>query len=148
MQSADEMRRIQRIAYRIRQLQQIYPEFANSSKTLCETDPIWQPMREAVEKLLVAFDWAESFLGLNLVLKPMIDDLFLKHVSDLALREDDYLLGQIFFSLNEDCQWHRQWSESLIQTVIEDNSENRKQFCVGFTAGIHMLLAQFTRLRN
>jgi len=105
-------------------------------------------MREAVEKLLVAFDWAESFLGLNLVLKPMIDDLFLKHVSDLALREDDYLLGQIFFSLNEDCQWHRQWSESLIQTVIEDNSENRKQFCVGFTAGIHMLLAQFTRLRN
>jgi len=60
------MRRIQRIAYRIRQLQQIYPEFANSSKTLCETDPIWQPMREAVEKLLVAFDWGGVLRGTQL----------------------------------------------------------------------------------
>ena len=125
LQSADEMRRIQRIAYRIRQLQQIYPGFAADSRTLWQTDPIWKQLREVVEKLLVAYDWAESFVGLNLVLKPLVDELFMKYLSDLALREDDYLLGQIFYSLNEDCQWHRQWSESLVRMAIEDNVRNR-----------------------
>ena len=49
----------------------------------------------------------------------------MKYLSDVALREDDYLLGQIFYSLNEDCQWHRQWSESLVAMAIEDNVRNR-----------------------
>jgi toluene monooxygenase system protein E len=125
LQSADEMRRVQRIAYRIRQLQLIYPGFAADSKTLWQTDTLWQPLREVVEKLLITYDWAESFVGLNLVLKPLVDELFMKHLSDVALREDDYLLGQIFYSLNEDCQWHRQWSESLVRMAIEDNTHNR-----------------------
>ena len=55
-----------------------------------------------------------AFVGLNLVLKPLVDELFMRHLSELALSQDDYLLGQIFYSLNEDCQWHRQWSESLV----------------------------------
>lgn len=125
LQSADEMRRIQRIAYRIRQLQRIYPGFAADSRSLWQTDSMWQPLREVVEKLLVTYDWAESFVGLNLVLKPLIDELFMNCLSDLAVHEDDYLLGQIFYSLNEDCQWHRQWSESLVRMAIEDNVRNR-----------------------
>ena len=125
LQSADEMRRIQRIAYRIRQLQLIYPGFASDSRTLWQTDSLWQPLREVVEKLLIAYDWAESFVGLNLVLKPLVDELFMKYLSDVALRQDDYLLGQIFYSLNEDCQWHRQWSESLVRMAIEDNVRNK-----------------------
>jgi toluene monooxygenase system protein E len=125
LQSADEMRRIQRIAYRIRQLQRIHPGFAADSKTLWQTDSMWQPLREVVEKLLIAYDWAESFVALNLVLKPLVDELFMKYLSELALSEGDYLLGQIFYSLNEDCQWHRQWSESLVRMAIEDNVRNQ-----------------------
>lgn len=45
----------------------------------------WQPLREGIEKLLTAYDWGESFVGLNLVLKPLVDQLFMKHLSDLAL---------------------------------------------------------------
>jgi toluene monooxygenase system protein E len=126
LQSGDEMRRVQRIAYRIRQLQLIYPGFGADSKTLWQTDPVWQPLREVVEKLLITYDWAESFVGLNLVLKPLVDELFMKYLSDVALRQDDYLLGQIFYSLNEDCQWHRQWSTSLVRMAIEDNVRNRE----------------------
>jgi toluene monooxygenase system protein E len=59
------------------------------------------------------------------VLKPLVDELFMKYLSDLALGEDDYLLGQVFYSLNEDCQWHRQWSECLVRMAIEDNARNR-----------------------
>jgi toluene monooxygenase system protein E len=125
LQSADEMRRIQRIAYRIRQLQQIYPGFAADGKTLWQTDVTWQPLREVVEKLLIAYDWAESFVGLNLVLKPLIDELFMKHLGERTVGEGDHLLGQILYSLNEDCQWHRQWTASLVRMAIEDNVRNR-----------------------
>jgi toluene monooxygenase system protein E len=124
LQAADEMRRVQRIAYRVRQLQHRYGSFGIDSKTRWQTDTLWQPLRIAIEKLLICYDWAESFVGLNLVLKPLVDELFMNHFSELALREGDYLLGQIFYSLNEDCQWHRQWTQALIGMVIEGNSRN------------------------
>jgi len=125
LQAADEMRRVQRIAYRVRQLQHRYRGFGTDSKARWQTDTLWQPLRLATEKLLICYDWAESFVGLNLVLKPLVDELFMKHFSELALREGDYLLGQIFYSLNEDCQWHREWSQALTRMAIENNSHNR-----------------------
>jgi len=125
LQAGDEMRRVQRIAYRVRQLQHLYPGFAGDSKARWQTDTLWQPLRIAIEKLLVCYDWAESFVALNLVLKPLLDESFMNHLSDLALREGDHLLGQIFYSLNEDCRWHREWTQALILMVIEDNPQNR-----------------------
>lgn len=124
LQAGDEMRRVQRIAYQVRQLQRIYLGFASDSKERWQSDPLWQPLRMAIEKLLICYDWAESFVALNLVLKPMVDDLFMNHLSNLALREGDHLLGQVFYSLNEDCLWHRQWSQALTRMAIEDNSLN------------------------
>ncbi len=110
LQAGDEMRRVQRIAYRVRQLQHLYPDFATDSKARWQTDPLWQPLRLAIEKLLICYDWAESFVALNLVLKPLLDEVFMSYLSDLALREGD--------------QWHREWSQALTRMVIEDNSQN------------------------
>lgn len=124
LQAGDEMRRVQRVAYRVRQLQRIYHGFATDSKARWQTDPLWQPLRMAIEKLLISYDWAESFVALNLVLKPLMDELFMNHLGDLALREGDHLLGQIFYSLNEDCRWHREWSQALARIAIEDNPRN------------------------
>jgi toluene monooxygenase system protein E len=124
LQAGDEMRRVQRIAYRVRQLQQRYDDFGSDSQTRWQTDSLWQPLRMAVETLLTCYDWAECFVGLNLVLKPMVDEIFMNHFSDLALREGDYLLGQILHSLNEDCRWHQQWSQTLTRMVMDDNSQS------------------------
>ena len=124
LQAGDEMRRVQRIAYRVRQLQHVYPDFATDSKARWQADPMWQPLRIAIEKLLICYDWAESFVALNLVLKPLLDEVFMNYLSDLALRAGDHLLGQVFYSLNEDCKWHREWSQALTRMVIEDNSRN------------------------
>ncbi|HTJ26255.1 MAG TPA: toluene hydroxylase [Candidatus Limnocylindria bacterium] len=124
LQAADEMRRVQRIAYRVRQLQDVHRDFAGDSKALWQSDTLWQPLRMAIEKLLVCYDWAESFVALNLVLKPLMDELFMNYLSELALREGDYLAGQVFYSLNEDCRWHREWSQALTRMAIEENSRN------------------------
>jgi toluene monooxygenase system protein E len=126
LQSADEMRRVQRIAYRVRQLQQFYAGFAADSKARWESDPLWQPLRIAVERLLICYDWAECFVAVNLVLKPLIDELFMNHLSELALREGDHLLGQVFYSLNEDCRWHRDWSRAWTRIAIENGSQNKQ----------------------
>jgi hypothetical protein len=125
LQASDEMRRIQRIAYRVRQLQQLYPGFGTDSKSRWQTDVLWQPLRRVIEELLICYDWGEAFVALNLVLKPLVDEMFMNRFSDLALREDDYLLGRVLYSLNEDCQWHREWSRALVRMAFDDNSHNR-----------------------
>jgi len=39
-------------------------------------------LRLAIEKLLICYDWAESFVALNLVLKPLLDEVFMSYLSD------------------------------------------------------------------
>lgn len=124
-QTADEIRRVQRIAYRMRQLQETYPGFGDDSKATWQADPIWQPLREAVERLLVTYDWGEAIVALSLSLKPMIDELFLAHFAALAWQEGDTLLREILFSLDEDARWHREWSLALFQLAVEDDPANR-----------------------
>jgi toluene monooxygenase system protein E len=125
LQAADEMRRVQRLAYRLRQLQESHPGFGADSRALWQDDPLWQPLREAVERLLVTYDWGESFVALNLVLKPMLDELLMVQFGRLAQRAGDDLLAQVLFSLNEDCRWHRDWSAALVLVAIKDRPENR-----------------------
>ena len=59
-------------AYRVRQLQLASPGFAEDSQARWEHDPLWQPLRKVIELLLVVYDWGESFVALNLVLKPIL----------------------------------------------------------------------------
>jgi toluene monooxygenase system protein E len=120
-QAADEMRRVQRLAY---QLQCRHPGLGADSQSVWQYDPLWQPLREAVERLLVAYDWGEAFAALNLVLKPLVDRLFMVYFGRLARQEGDYVLPQIFYSLYEDCQWQQQWSQALVRMALQDTPAN------------------------
>lgn len=120
LQAADEVKRIQRLAYRIRQLQHLDSTFGDTGKQIWQTDPIWQPLRQAVEKLLIAYDWGESLVGLNLALKPVMDDLFTIGLGQLARQFDDPLLEQMLELFRDDWSWHRQWTVCLIQLVAAD----------------------------
>jgi toluene monooxygenase system protein E len=124
-QAADEMRRIQRLAYRTCQLRARDPELAMKSRSEWEGDALWQPLRRAVERLLVTYDWGESFTALNLVLKPAFDELFMRHMADLARAAGDELLSGLLFSLNEDCRWHRDWAAALVRLLVQERPQNR-----------------------
>jgi toluene monooxygenase system protein E len=123
-QAADEMRRVQRLAYRMRQLQVTYPEFGSTARQTWQDDPIWQPLREVIETLLVTWEWGEALVALQFVLKPAFDELFITQFGRLARAAGDDVLDRIFFSLNEDCAWHRAWSGSLMLTAIRDTPES------------------------
>ncbi len=124
LQAADEMRRIQRCAYRMRQIQETRASFGADSKALWQEDPMWQPLRQVIERMLVTYDFGEAFVALNLVLKPAFDELFMVHFARLAASQGDEVLSQMFLSLNEDCLWHRQWSNALAATLIHDDAAN------------------------
>lgn len=117
-QSGDEIRRIQRIAYRMRQLVDVRPDFGSHSKQEWEHAAPWQPLRALVERLLVCYDAGAAFVGLNLVLKPMFDRLFMHDFAQLADQSRDVLFGRILASLGEDCHWHRDWVRALVQAGV------------------------------
>lgn len=124
-QTADELRRIQRIAYRMTQLGLLEPISGEEGRQIWQRDPAWQPLREAVERCLVTYDWGESLVALNVCLKPIVDELFMVRLSNVAKDKGDYLLGQLFASLYEDCQWHREWTVALLGMAVRDRDENR-----------------------
>lgn len=124
-QTADEIRRIQRIAYRMRQLQEGRPEFGRSSREIWERDPLWQPLRKLVERLLVTYDWGESLVVLNAVVKPLFDELFMGQFGALAGQSGDPLLGRMLQSLDADCRWQRDWTAALLRVAVADRPENQ-----------------------
>ena len=64
-------------------------------------------------------------VALNLCLKPVVDELFMMQLPALAKQRDDFLLGQIFASLDEDCRWHRDWTIALLEAAIRNDEGNR-----------------------
>jgi toluene monooxygenase system protein E len=124
LQAADEVRRVQRIAHRLRLLQRTHPQIATDSRTVWERDPLWQPMRELVERLLVAYDWDEALAALTTVVKPAFDELFMVRLAELASKAGDGTLVQMLRSLHEDCRWHAEWSSALVAMLAAEDGRN------------------------
>ncbi|HVJ20567.1 MAG TPA: hypothetical protein VM686_34375 [Polyangiaceae bacterium] len=124
LQAADEMRRVQRYAYRMAQLRLRQPAFGDGGKALWLEDPNWQPLRRLIEELLCTYDWGEALTALNLCVKPVLDELFLTDLAELARNRGDFLFGQLCFSLAEDAAWHRAWTEALVKHAIGSNADN------------------------
>ncbi|HEY6575760.1 MAG TPA: toluene hydroxylase [Mycobacterium sp.] len=126
-QMGDEMRRVQRIAYRTVQLAgpPFDDEAAARQRAAWEEAAAFQPLRELIERALVAYDWGESFIVTNAVIKPRIDRLVNQDIAGtLATANGDPILTSIHFSLDEDAHWHREWTAALIRHIIDDNTAN------------------------
>ena len=124
LQAADEIRRVQRLAYRMRQLQVTHAGFGESSKQAWQSDPLWQPVRKLVERLLVTYDWGEAFAALQLVIKPAFDTLFVTQLGHVAGVRGDEVLAKILLALGEDCAWHRAWSGALVAHAVAGEPAN------------------------
>jgi len=126
LQAADEVRRIQRVVERSVLLRRTHPGFGLNARALWEAEPAWQPLREAVERALVVWDWGEAFVALDLCIAPVFDEVVMVRFADLAGRRGDPLLQPFFESLYEDCSWHRAWAGALVTTAIRERPGNRE----------------------
>jgi len=126
-QTADQLRRVQRVAYRTKQLDLAYParSFGKTERREWEERPEWQGMRKGIEQLLITFDWDDAFVGLNLVIKPLADEITLRQFAmvarDLDADLDALLADNLFLDAKRSCQW----SAALCQFVIAANPHNR-----------------------
>ena len=126
-QAADELRRIQWVAYRAKSLSLEHDvELASSAHTRrrWEEDADWQPLRETVEKMLIAYDWGEAFVALNLVVKPIFDAVFNAQLAELARSHEDTLLAVMLDDFELDSQRSRDWTAALVQYAVAQRSAN------------------------
>lgn len=125
-QTACELRRVQRVAYRTRQLQDSFADrgFATGERAIWEGDADWQPTREAIERLLLAYDWDQAFVGLNLVVKPVVDELFLKIFADLSRKQGDELDALIAENLYLDARRSQRWTAHACRTIAASDPAN------------------------
>lgn len=124
-QSADEMRRIQRLTQRIVQLGRNDARFSDDAKASWQHAPEWQPLRATVEKLLVTYDWAEALVALNVCVKPIVDRVVADGIGGEALAAGDPLLGGLLRNLGEDSEWQRAYTRALLAHAIAGAPENR-----------------------
>src|ERR1700722_10721254 len=126
-QAADEMRRVQRIAYRTAQVNggPVDAATLRRQQTAWEDAPALQPLRELIEYALVTYDWDEAFIVTNAVIKPRIDRLVNQEIAgSLATANGDPILTSIHFSLDEDARWHHAWTAELLRHLINDTPSN------------------------
>lgn len=124
-QAADELRRVEGLARRLRQLQLVRPEIGGDAQRVWQDDPRWQPLRKVMEQLLVTYDFGEAFVALNLCVKPILDELIGVEWAFLAMANSDRELAGWLTSVREDTLWHRSWSAALMRLVIADRPGNR-----------------------
>jgi toluene monooxygenase system protein E len=122
LQAADEARLAQRIAYRTAELRNHAPGFGfgEEERALWEDDPIWQGFRELLEKVLVAWDWGECLVALNVVAKPALDEVTLRLLGLAAGRNGDELLQLLCEAHRRDVERSRRWTAALLAMVLED----------------------------
>lgn len=125
-QAADEMRRIQRIAYWTKVLANAHGEDladTATARSAWEEDPAWQPLRETLENLLIAYDWGEAFVALDLVVKPSVDALVNDAFRQLAEANGDRFLTALCSEFARDAHRSQDWSQALCRYAIDRDPE-------------------------
>ncbi len=120
-QSADQLRWVSHIAYRTTELSQAHPSLGltTNERSLWETLPAWQGFRELMERILGTRDWAESFVALNLVAKPAIDEAFFRQQSVSARRQGDTLFALMAEAALRDSDRSRRWAIELVRHMAQ-----------------------------
>lgn len=121
-QGADEMRRVQRIAYLSKAWSGDHAALHVDGPTvrrIWEEDEAWQPLRELLERALVAYDWGEALTALSLAVKPVCDALLDAQLSQLARSNGDELLALVADDLARDAARHEATVLALFDYAFE-----------------------------
>ena len=125
-QEGDEFRWLQRLAYRTRELEIAHPRrgFGKTERDNWEREPALQGLRELLEKVLVTYDYGESFAAANLVAKPAADET-LRELAATARRFNDPLLALLADNQLRDSDRSRRWSAELVRFCTQAKAENK-----------------------
>ena len=128
--AADMLRRVSVVAYRTRELQLGFPDegFGTAERQRWEVDPAWQAARKALELALMAYDWGECFTAVNLVLRPVLDDILVRQLAEVARENGDTSTWLLLSNLDLDVQRNQRWSTALARYAVEHRPGNAEAF--------------------
>ncbi|RNL57699.1 ferritin family protein [Zhongshania marina] len=124
-QSADFLRLTTHTAYRTFELSEKFTGmgFGDNERGVWEESDNFQSFRLLIEKNLVAFDWADSFVSLCLVAIPAVVEGVLKPLSNASQENSDVLLSLLIDSQLKDLERHLRWARELVKFACNDNSQ-------------------------
>jgi toluene monooxygenase system protein E len=124
--SADLLRLNTWVSYRTEMLRRLLPDvgFAEREREIWQTDPAWQGVREAIERLLLAYDFGESFVATNLVLAPALSELLLGIFPEIARTANDDLTWLLLGKLMSDAERRGRWSAATALYAVKERDEN------------------------
>ncbi|MFG1394730.1 aromatic/alkene monooxygenase hydroxylase subunit beta [Xanthobacter agilis] len=125
-QTADSLRWLTHTAYRTAELAKRFEGqgFGTGERTVWETDPAWQGLRELVERGLATYDWGEHFVAMNLVARPAVEEAVLRGLGQAARHNGDTLLALLCDAQLVDADRHRRWTGALVKMML-DSAGNR-----------------------
>lgn len=120
-QMADSLRWVSHTAYRTKELSLAYPDqgFGRNERERWETDPAWQGWRELMERVLVAWDWGEAMVALNVVAKPAMNEAVIRKLGMDARHNNDTLLGMLCDAQLLDAARHQRWVAAALRMALE-----------------------------
>lgn len=97
-----------------------------AAKTAWLDEPLWQPLRQAVEDLLVRQDWFELFVGQNLILDGLLYPLVYQKLDQHLFHH--HRIGPAFSLVTEFMSsWYEdasRWVDAVVKTAAADNADN------------------------
>lgn len=125
-QAGDQLRWVSHAAYRTRELADRHPfaGFADQERSRWEEHPAWQGFRELAERMLIAYDFGECFVALQLVTKPAVDEAVFRELGTSARRSGDLLLALLNDAALRDSERSRRWTAALVAHCLK-NPGNR-----------------------
>lgn len=125
--AGDLLRRGSLVAYRTKQMELARPELEliRQARRTWVDHPNWQPARRLIEQALIAYDWAESFAALNLVIRPALEELLVDRLAQLARDNGDELTWLLLMNLSKDSERAMRWSAALSKFAIDKRPENQ-----------------------
>jgi propane monooxygenase small subunit len=93
-------------------------------------DPIWQPVRQAVEHLTSIRDWCEAVVGANLAFEPLVGELFRSgFLMTAGAANGDFVTPMVVGVAESDFERDLAYTKDLISGLTNDKAygaENRK----------------------
>jgi len=129
--SMDKLRLGQDLALYNLALGDSIPNFRGSvHKQTWKSDPVWQGVRENVERLTAAPDWAEQTFATNLIFEPLVGELFRSQfVMQFAAPHGDFVTPVLYGIAEADYQRNLTYTKELFRLLADDDvygAENKR----------------------
>lgn len=97
-----------------------------SAKQAWMDEPLWQPLRELAEELLVVDDWFELFVAQNFVLDGLLYPLVYERLDKVVSENGGSSLAMLTEFMSEWFVESKRWVDATLKTAAQESDANKE----------------------